>query len=83
MNDCPTLKRVSKIPICQIGKGARHKQTDELVEKNKMERVRRDGEKFHLERIGSLFKVQHSEKSWTRVEVLIFGKMISVVGGLE
>ena len=83
MNETPALKQLSRVPICQIGKGVRNEQTDEVVEKNAIERVRRGGERFHLERMSSLFKVARFEKGWSRVEVLIFGKMISVVGGLE
>lgn len=83
VNETPTLKQVSRIPICQVGKGIRNEQADELVKKNKMERVKQGGGTFHLERMGSLFKVERSEQSWTRAEVPSFSKMVSVVGRFE
>lgn len=47
------------------------------------EKERRDGEPFHLKRMGQLFKVLSPKQTWTRVGVLYFGKMTSLVVRFE
>ena len=45
--------------------------------------AKRDGEQLHLERVGYLFKVEGTEKSWTKVDILSFGKTISLINWLK
>jgi len=77
----PALRKPSEKP--RTGKGARLEQTEVRVEKNRREKAKRDSERDHLERIGSMFKVVGSKHTWTRVDILIFGKMASLIDGLK
>ena len=75
VNQRPALRQPPKSPNSRIGKGARHEQTEERVKKNQRERERRDDERFHVGRISYLFRVADPDRSWTRLEVLCFGKL--------
>lgn len=74
VNQHPTLRYSTGNP--QVGKGTRLEQTEDRVKKNQREKAKRDGERYHLERISHLFKVAGPRQTWTRVDVLSFGKMV-------
>jgi len=83
VNQLPALRSPSNNP--HTGKGARLEQTEDRVKKNLREKSKRGGERFHLERISRLFKAVGPGQTWTRVDVLSFGKIVSHVdegGGL-
>jgi hypothetical protein len=75
VNQSPALRKPTY--SSKTGKGVRLNQTEDQVRKNMEEKSGRDLERFHLERISRLFKVPHLEKTWTRVGVLSFGKILS------
>ena len=79
VNQCPVLRKPSD--SIRTGKGVRLEQTEDRVKKNKREKAKRDLERYNLERISYMFKVADPKQTWTRVDVLIFGKMASFVGG--
>ena len=61
----------------------RLEQTVGRVKKNQRERIKRDMERYHLERISYLFKAADPQRTWTRVDVLSFGRGISFAKGSE
>ena len=77
VNQHPALRLPTNVP--RIGRGARLEQTEDRARKNGRERSKRDNERQHLERITHLFKVAHPQQTWTRVDVLSFGKMASFI----
>lgn len=80
MNDHPALRQSPKLHAAQPEKGAECELTEKQIKKNERERVKRDDERFHLERLTFLFKVAAPGNNWTRVEVLSFGTGILVDG---
>lgn len=76
VNQSSVLRRPWVASSSQVGKGARHEQTEERVKKNQHEKAKRDGERLHLERMSHLFRVSNPQQTWTRVDVLCFGKMV-------
>ena len=81
VNQRPALRKPTNNP--ELWKGTRLQQTEGRVNKNKREKSKRDLERYHLERISCLFKVAGHGDTWTRVDVLCFGKIFSLVNGSE
>ena len=81
VNQRPALRKPTNNP--ELGKGTRLQQTEGRVNKNKREKSKRDLERHHLERISYLFKVAGHGDTWTRVDVLCFGKIFSPGNGSE
>ena len=76
-NPNPVLKHAPGSQGSRLGKGIRLKQTERRIEKNQAEKSKRDGERVQLERISRFFKVSDPRQSWTRVDVLTYGEIIS------
>ena len=74
VNQYPALRHATFTP--KTGKGAHLEQAEGRVKKNAQEKAKRDGERHHLERVSRLFKVADPRQTWTRVEVLSFGKTV-------
>ena len=83
VNEDPALRQPWKTPRSHVGKGARLEQTEERVGRNQHERAKREAERSRLERMSRLFRVANPKKTWTRVSVLSFGKVISLVAGFK
>lgn len=81
VNQHLALRRMSIDP--QPGRGAHLEQTEGRVKKNQREMMKRNVERYHLERISYLFKVADPQHTWTRVDVLSFGESISIVEGFN
>jgi hypothetical protein len=79
VNQQPALRHATNNP--QTGKGTRLKQTEGRLKKNGWEKVKRDSERYQLERISYLFRVVDPNQTWTRVNVLSFGEMVSLIDG--
>ena len=79
MNQQPVLRRsagTSK-PAQKAGGGRSEKE----VKKNDSEKVKRDGERRHLERISRLFKAPR--QPWSKKDVLSLGKTIFLIDGRD
>lgn len=78
VNQHSALRQPTNHP--RTGRGARHEQTEGRVKKNDRERSRRDWERRCLERMSYLFKVGRPQETWTRMDILGFGEMASLIG---
>ena len=74
VNQRPVLRHSTNSP--EIGKEAGYEQTEDRVKRNRGEKAKRDSGRYHLERISHLFKVADPQQTWTRVDVLGFGKIV-------
>ena len=83
VNQSPALQLPLGAPRFKVGKAARLKQEGVRVHKNHHEKLKREEERLHLERMSYLFKVAAPEKVWTRASVLSLGKVIFPIGGLK
>ena len=68
-------------PGSQVRKGMRREQTEARMKKSEHEKMKRDEERHHLERMSYMFRAPTgSPEGWTRVDILSFGKIFSLIG---
>ena len=79
MNQQPALRKAPG--TSKLGQRTGGGRTEKVAKKNESEKVRRDGERHHLERISRLFKAP--QQAWSKKDVLSLGKLIFLIDGRD